>query len=233
MRRRTWMRSQFSAVGEVTKCSFLLNSTVGPIRQRTLGIPDRERTPGSGSGCSGCTSCSRPYRAGAGTVRAAVRPCSARTCARHTTCSGTRCRGIRPARPVHATEASTDTATSPAARHLTSAGAGRRAPRPLPRSSPRTRPGNRTAQRPAPPWEGPAAPATRRRRRRPGWGGLLAGHAVDAFPQQIRVAVVSGVLLDHVDQDPAQRHRHPPLPVHAGHLQRGGGGFDLSGQFTL
>jgi hypothetical protein len=32
---------------------------------------------------------------------------------------------------------------------------------------------------------------------------LYAGGAVDAFPEQVGVAVVAGVLLDHVDVDPA------------------------------
>ena len=31
-----------------------------------------------------------------------------------------------------------------------------------------------------------------------GWAGLLAGHAVDALADQIGVAVVTRVLLDHV-----------------------------------
>ena len=30
--------------------------------------------------------------------------------------------------------------------------------------------------------------------------GLLAGLPVDTFPKQVRVTVVPGVLLDHVDQ---------------------------------
>ena len=38
-------------------------------------------------------------------------------------------------------------------------------------------------------------------------GGLLAGGAVDRFAQQVGVAVVPGVLLDHVDDDPAQARR--------------------------
>ena len=37
--------------------------------------------------------------------------------------------------------------------------------------------------------------------------GLLAGGAVDALPQQVGVAQVTGVLLDHVQVDRAQRHQ--------------------------
>jgi hypothetical protein len=33
---------------------------------------------------------------------------------------------------------------------------------------------------------------------------LYAGGAVDALPEQVGVAVVAGVLLDHVDVDPAE-----------------------------
>ena len=33
---------------------------------------------------------------------------------------------------------------------------------------------------------------------------LYAGGAVDALPEQVRMAVVAGVLLDHVDVDPAE-----------------------------
>src|SRR4051812_33150159 len=44
--------------------------------------------------------------------------------------------------------------------------------------------------------------------------GLLAGLAVDRLAQQVGVAVVPGVLLDHVGEDPAQRR--PALPVPGG-----------------
>src|SRR5215467_9887267 len=37
-------------------------------------------------------------------------------------------------------------------------------------------------------------------------GGSVAGRAVDSLAQQVRVAVVPGVLLDHVDINPAQAH---------------------------
>ena len=39
--------------------------------------------------------------------------------------------------------------------------------------------------------------------------GLLADAAVDALPQQVGMAVVAGVLLDHVDQELPQRDRLP------------------------
>jgi len=35
--------------------------------------------------------------------------------------------------------------------------------------------------------------------------GSVAYRAVDPLPEQVRVAVVAGVLLDHVDHDPAER----------------------------
>jgi hypothetical protein len=35
-------------------------------------------------------------------------------------------------------------------------------------------------------------------------GGLLADLPVDGFPEEVRVAVVAGVLLDHVREDPPQ-----------------------------
>ena len=36
------------------------------------------------------------------------------------------------------------------------------------------------------------------------WQRLFAGRAVDAFAEQVGVAVVAGVLLDHVGENPAQ-----------------------------
>jgi hypothetical protein len=49
----------------------------------------------------------------------------------------------------------------------------------------------------------PARPGLRRTRPLPD-PELYAGGAVDAFPEQVGVAVVAGVLLDHVDVDPAE-----------------------------
>src|ERR1022692_135389 len=43
--------------------------------------------------------------------------------------------------------------------------------------------------------------------------------AVESFAQQIRVAVVPGVLLDHVDIDPAQVHVDLPLRMEEGLIQ--------------
>jgi len=48
----------------------------------------------------------------------------------------------------------------------------------------------------------------------------VADRAVDPFPEQVRVAVVAGVLLDHVDHDPAEREL--PAPVGSGDIQRRG-----------
>ena len=42
----------------------------------------------------------------------------------------------------------------------------------------------------------------------------VAGGAVDGFTEQVGVAVVAGVLLDHVDQHPAQ------VETHRGHRSR-------------
>ena len=57
-----------------------------------------------------------------------------------------------------------------------------------------------------------------------GWAGLLAGHAVDALADQIGVAVVTRVLLDHVQVDPpdvavgaAPPERHDVIEAFAGH----------------
>jgi hypothetical protein len=38
-------------------------------------------------------------------------------------------------------------------------------------------------------------------------GGSVASRAINSLPEQIGVAVVPGVLLDHVDKDPAHRNR--------------------------
>src|SRR5580704_1846830 len=59
---------------------------------------------------------------------------------------------------------------------------------------------------------------------------LYAGGAVDAFPDQVRVAVVAGVLLDHVDVDPAEADvlLHEPAGV-----GRGSGGALLAGAGDL
>ena len=43
--------------------------------------------------------------------------------------------------------------------------------------------------------------------------GLFSGRAVEAFPEQVGVAVVARVLLDHVREHPAQREAAaPPEP---------------------
>ena len=49
-------------------------------------------------------------------------------------------------------------------------------------------------------------------------GPVVAGHAVDQLTQDVDVAGVAGGLLDHVDQDPAHRHRLAE-PGHPGLLQ--------------
>src|SRR3954451_14258924 len=49
--------------------------------------------------------------------------------------------------------------------------------------------------------------------------GLLARDAVDAFADQVGVAVVPGVLLDHVDVEPAQRPFAVPLPAPGGEVE--------------
>jgi membrane protein len=49
-------------------------------------------------------------------------------------------------------------------------------------------------------------------------GPVVAGHAVEQLAQDVDVAGVAGRLLDHVDEDPAHRHRLAE-PGHAGLLQ--------------
>src|SRR4051794_37767506 len=49
--------------------------------------------------------------------------------------------------------------------------------------------------------------------------GSLTGLAVDGLPDQVGMAVVPGVLLDHVDDDPAQAERLTLAPAP---LRRGG-----------
>jgi membrane protein len=49
-------------------------------------------------------------------------------------------------------------------------------------------------------------------------GSVVAGHAVEQLAQDVDVAGVAGRLLDHVDEDPAHRHRLAE-PGHAGLLQ--------------
>ena len=62
------------------------------------------------------------------------------------------------------------------------------------RASGRQRPALRAGSRPARPgWADPAC------------SGQVADRAVDALAEQVRVAVVPRVLLDHVDQDPSHR----------------------------
>src|SRR5215470_2690264 len=41
-----------------------------------------------------------------------------------------------------------------------------------------------------------------------------SGDAVDALAEQVRMAVVPGIFLDHVDIDPAQIDRYTPLRMH-------------------
>jgi hypothetical protein len=54
----------------------------------------------------------------------------------------------------------------------------------------------------------------------------LADAAVDPFPQQVGVAAVTGVLLDHVDQNRAQRDASA-IPIEALDAQVGGIGDEL------
>ena len=49
---------------------------------------------------------------------------------------------------------------------------------------------------------------------RVGKGRSVADHAVDALPDEVGVAVVTGVLLDHVEVDPAQRDLLAVAPAH-------------------
>ena len=60
----------------------------------------------------------------------------------------------------------------------------------------------------------------------------VAGGPVDALPQEVRVAVVPRILLDHVDEHPAHRGgrlraRVGPLRVEVGALEDGIGGSDI------
>src|SRR5580658_4186941 len=59
---------------------------------------------------------------------------------------------------------------------------------------------------------------------------LLPGLPVDRLPQQVRMAVVPGVLLDHVAQDPAQARRPAVGPRAPGELIEAAVGEGLSNQ---
>src|ERR1700677_3955436 len=60
--------------------------------------------------------------------------------------------------------------------------------------------------------------------------GLDAGGAVDAFPDQVGVAVVAGVLLDQVDVNPAEAD---VLPHEAAGVGQGAGGAEVAGAGDL
>src|SRR6266700_5074442 len=64
--------------------------------------------------------------------------------------------------------------------------------------------------------------------------GLLAHRAVDPLAQQVGVSVVARVLLDHVGQHPAQRHRPAPrIGNLADQLQAGRGRDELVRELDL
>src|SRR5882757_9473809 len=68
----------------------------------------------------------------------------------------------------------------------------------------------------------------------PGCSDLLgADGAVDAFPDEVGVAVVPGVLVDHVQHHQAQRHVLVPGPLMGDHVERLGLALDAARVFDL